>query len=98
MKITERELSKEIVKYLHNKRTYNQKTVMIVLNAMKYLIIQHVKSGNEVKLKSFGKFYLKVRKARFGVTPRNPSVMQAIPEIPVMQFKTSQVLKKIIKS
>jgi DNA-binding protein HU-beta len=61
------------------------------------VIIDTLKAGDEVTLTGFGTFSSKVRKARVGVNPQNPSVKINIPATTVAKFKPGTRLKKALK-
>ncbi len=62
------------------------------------IIINELRVGNEVTLTGFGTFSSRVRKARKGVNPQNPSEEIEIPDVRVAKFKAGKTLKDILKA
>jgi len=69
-----------------------------MLESLTDIIISELKVGNEVTLTGFGTFLSRVRHARGGVNPQNPSERITIPEVKVAKFKTGKTLKDALKS
>ncbi|BFD24765.1 MAG: HU family DNA-binding protein [Patescibacteria group bacterium] len=67
------------------------------LNALTGTIISELKEGREVTITGFGTFLSRVRYARGGVNPQNPSQRITIPEVRVAKFKTGYNLKQALK-
>ena len=61
------------------------------------VITDTIKSGQEVMLTGFGVFSSKIRHARNGVNPLNPSQKIHIPEVLVAKFKAGKALKDALK-
>ena len=61
------------------------------------LIIEELKDGGEVTIAGFGCFSSRVRTARMGVNPQNPSERIEIPEVRVPKFKAGKTLKDSLK-
>lgn len=61
------------------------------------IIIETLKSGQEVKLSGFGTFSARTRHARNGVNPQKPSEKINIPAVRVAKFKTGKTLKDAMK-
>lgn len=53
--------------------------------------------GDEVTIAGFGTFSSKVRSARMGVNPQNPSEKMQIPAVRVPKFKAGKALKDALK-
>jgi len=60
-------------------------------------IIETMKQGDKVNLTGFGTFSARVRHARTGVNPQNPSQKIEMPEIMVPKFKAGKTLKDALK-
>ena len=58
------------------------------LESFEELVIDALKRDEEVTLAGFGTFSARVRKARKGVHPRNPSQSIDVPTVRVAKFKT----------
>lgn len=67
------------------------------LNALTGTIISELKEGREVTITGFGTFLSRIRYARGGVNPQNPSQRITIPEVRVAKFKTGYNLKQALK-
>lgn len=61
------------------------------------LIIEELKDGGEVTIAGFGCFSSRIRSARMGVNPQNPSERIEIPEVRVPKFKAGKNLKDELK-
>ena len=71
-----------------------KKTLKVVIN----IITQELKAGNNVSISGFGVFLPKIRHARKGVNPQNPTESINIPEVKVAKFKAGKTLKDAMKS
>lgn len=61
------------------------------------IVINELKSGNQVNISGFGTFLTRTRHARGGVNPQNPDERIKIPEVTVAKFKTGKRLKDSLK-
>jgi len=68
------------------------------LNVLIDVIINELQIGNEVVITGFGTFSPKIRHARGGVNPQNPTERIQIPEVTVAKFKTGKRLKDALKN
>jgi DNA-binding protein HU-beta len=68
-----------------------------MLDTLVDTIISELKVGNEVTITGFGTFLSRIRHARGGVNPQNPSERIQIPEVKVAKFKTGKTLKDALK-
>ena len=68
-----------------------------VLDALENIIIEALKAGSEVTLTGLGTFSARVRSARMGVNPQNPSQRIEIPQVVVPKFKAGKALKDSLK-
>lgn len=75
----------------------SKKQVLDVLESMIEITIEELKQGSEVKISGFGTFLSRVRHARGGVNPQNPSERITIPEVRVAKFKTGKTLRDALK-
>jgi DNA-binding protein HU-beta len=75
----------------------NKKQAEDMLEALVKIIIDELKTGNEVTITGFGTFLAKTRHARGGVNPQNPTERIRIPEVKVAKFKTGKTLKDALK-
>ena len=61
------------------------------------VVITALRANEEVTLTGFGTFSARVREARMGVNPRNPSERIRIPTVTVPKFKAGKTLKDALK-
>jgi DNA-binding protein HU-beta len=88
----------QLIDAIVTKSGLTRSQVESVLESMQQEIITKMKSGEEVTLTSFGTFSSRVRKARAGVNPQNPSERIQIPEVLVPKFKAGFGLKNALKN
>ncbi len=69
-----------------------------MLNAFVELVTHALKTGEEVVLTGFGAFSAKMRAARTGVNPQNPSQKIQIAAVKVPKFKAGKALKDALKA
>ena len=82
---------------LANKLGVSRKEAEDFLNAFVELVTETLKSGGDIVLTGFGAFSSKLRKARVGVNPQNPSQKIQIPAVNVAKFKPGKALKDALK-
>ncbi len=87
-----------LIERLASEADLNKRQAENALNSLVSIIIDELKAGNEVTITGFGTFMPKVRHARAGVNPQNPSERIQIPEVRVAKFKTGKTLKDALKS
>lgn len=75
----------------------NKKQAEQAIEVLTETIINELKNDREVTIAGFGTFLSKVRYARGGVNPQNPSERITIPEVKVAKFKTGYNLKQALK-
>ncbi len=68
-----------------------------VLEGFVHVVITSLQRKEEVTLTGFGTFSARVREARMGVNPRNPSERIHIPTVVVPKFKAGKTLKDALK-
>lgn len=76
----------------------SKKQAQDCIESMIDIIIEELKTGNEVRISGFGTFSSKIRHARGGVNPQSPNERITIPEVRVAKFKTGKTLKDAMKS
>ena len=74
-----------------------KKQAEATLKSLVNIITGELKAGNEVTITGFGTFSAKLRHARAGVNPQNPTERIQIPEVTVAKFKTGKTLKDALK-
>lgn len=72
-------------------------TVEAVIDALLEVITRTIKQGDVVSLTGFGKFSSRLRSARMGVDPLNPSQKIQMPAVLVPKFKAGKALKDTLK-
>lgn len=68
------------------------------LDTFQEIITDELKHDEEVTLAGFGTFSSRIRSARKGVNPRNPSEIIDVPAVRVPKFKAGKALKDSLKS
>ena len=68
-----------------------------VVATMLDVVVKQLQDGDSVNLTGFGKYSARVRSARMGVDPQNPSARITIPEVVVPKFKAGKGLKDSLK-
>jgi DNA-binding protein HU-beta len=68
-----------------------------MINTLLEVITTSLKNGDEVVLTGFGAFSVKLRAARTGVNPQNPTQKINIPAVKVPKFKAGKALKDELK-
>ncbi len=69
-----------------------------VIDALLATITEQIKNGEEVTLTGFGRFSSRLRSARLGVDPLNPTQKIQMPAILVPKFKAGKALKDTLKA
>lgn len=87
----------ELAARLGEKLDLPKKRAEEAIEAMTDLIIEELKRGGEVTIAGFGCFSSRLRSARMGVNPQNPSERIEIPEVRVPKFKAGKNLKDELK-
>ena len=90
---------KELIKLIKEKAKlpYNlsSKTIDVVLQIMKTVIAEEVKSGRIVYLKAFGRFESYIRYPRKGINPSNLKIMN-VKESVVPKFRSAMSLRDFL--
>ncbi|MFA5945943.1 MAG: HU family DNA-binding protein [Patescibacteria group bacterium] len=68
-----------------------------MLENFENLVVSALVAGDEVTIAGFGTFSARIRTARMGVNPRNPSEKIKVPEVRVPKFKAGKGLKDALK-
>lgn len=61
------------------------------------MVTEALVNGDEVTIAGFGTFSSKLRSARMGVNPQNPTQKMQIPAVRVPKFKAGKALKDALK-
>ena len=87
----------DLIEKVADKANVSKKQAEDVLDAFEIVTINALKAKDEVTLTGFGTFSARVRSARMGVNPQNPSEKIQIPEVVVPKFKAGKDLKDSLK-
>jgi len=87
----------ELAETVAGKVGQNKKQVEDVFDAFEQVVMDALKSGNEVTLTGFGTFMAKRREARMGVNPQKPTEKIQIPAVTIPKFKAGKNLKEALK-
>ena len=87
----------DLINALSEKSGLSKKEVETVLDTFEEVVIETIKSGDDVTLTGFGTFSARQRSARMGVNPQNPSEKIQIPAVTVPKFKAGKALKDALK-
>lgn len=74
-----------------------KKTVETVIDSLLDVTTKALQQGDTVSLTGFGKFSARVRAARLGVDPQNPTQKIQVPTVTVPKFKSGKALKDALK-
>lgn len=86
-----------IDKIYHQVEGLNKNQAEQMLKVFTDTVITELKNDREVTIAGFGTFLSRVRYARGGVNPQNPSERITIPAVKVAKFKTGYHLKQALK-
>ena len=86
-----------LIEAIASKNRMTKKQAEEILESTLDIITDTLKKGEEVVLTGFGTFSAKVRHARKGVNPQNPSERIDIPEVTIPKFKSGKALKDALK-
>ncbi len=87
----------ELINQIAQKVGVSKKQAEDMLDAFEQITIEALQRGEEVTLTGFGTFIAKVRSARGGVNPQNPSERIQIPEVTIPKFRAGKTLKDALK-
>jgi len=73
-----------------------QQDVQEIVQKTLDVIAKAVSQGRKVEIRNFGVFEVKVRKARIGRNPHNPSADVAIPQRAIVKFKPGKELRETV--
>jgi DNA-binding protein HU-beta len=87
----------DLAQKMAEKLNISKKEAEDALNMFVEVTTEALKNGEEVVLTGFGAFSAKLRAARTGVNPQNPSQKIQIPAVKVPKFKAGKALKDALK-
>ena len=86
-----------LISAVAEKTGLSKKAVSAVLEEILTTITEQIKAGGEVNLTGFGRFSSRLRSARLGVDPLNPTQKIQMPAVQVPKFKAGKALKDSLK-
>ncbi len=87
----------DLAQHVAEKLNLPKRQVEDTLNAVLDTVVEQLKKGGEVVLTGFGAFSAKLRAARVGVNPQNPTQKIQIAAVTVPKFKAGKALKDALK-
>lgn len=87
----------ELMETIAQRAGVTKQQVESVMSAFEDTVIATLQQRGEVTLTGFGTFSAKLRAARMGVNPQNPSEKIQIPEVVIPKFKAGKALKDSLK-
>lgn len=84
---------KELVTEISDTSGLKHADVQIMLESFMDLVVKHLADGNEITLRTFGTFDLRVAKGKIGRNPKQPNSEVVIPDRCVVRFRPSKELK-----
>jgi DNA-binding protein HU-beta len=87
----------DLAQHVAEKLTLPKRQIEDTINAVLDTVVEQLKKGEEVVLTGFGAFSAKLRAARVGVNPQNPSQKIQIAAVTVPKFKAGKALKDALK-
>ncbi len=85
----------DIINYIYKKKIINKKKINIIIKLFFKKIIYFLKKKYIIKIKNFGKFFLKKIKKKIWINP-NKKNKNYIPSKKIIRFKYSKKFKKKI--
>lgn len=86
-----------LISLLAEKTGVSKKTAEEILEALLTTITESIAAGQDVNLTGFGRFSSRLRTARLGVDPLNPTQKIQMPAVLVPKFKAGKALKDSLK-
>ena len=87
----------DLAQHVAEKLNQPKRHVEDILNAILDTVVEQLKKGEEVVFTGFGAFSARMRAARQGVNPQNPSQKIQIKAVTVPKFKAGKALKDALK-
>jgi len=84
---------RELVMRISKETGLVQQDVFAVIQKTLDYIIESLAKGKTVEFRNFGVFEVRVRKARVGRNPNQPTHVVAIPSRKVVKFKMGRIMK-----
>lgn len=87
----------ELISLVAKQTDLTKKSVETVIDACLAVTTAQMKLGQVVNLTGFGRFSARLRSARLGVDPLNPTQKIQMPAVLVPKFKAGKALKDALK-
>lgn len=84
---------KELVTEISDTSGLKHADVQTMLESFMDLVVKHLAEGDEITLRTFGTFDLRVAKGKIGRNPKQPNSEVVIPDRCVVRFRPSKELK-----
>ena len=84
---------KELVSELSNETGVKHADTLAFVESFMELVSKHLAEGDEITLRTFGTFDLRVARGKIGRNPKQPNSEVMIPDRCVVRFKPSKELK-----
>jgi nucleoid DNA-binding protein len=89
---------KDLVAELSNATGIKHADTLAMVEAFMELVSKNLSEGNEVTLRTFGTFDLRIARGKIGRNPKQPNSEVMIPDRYVVRFKPSKELKSRVAS
>lgn len=84
---------KELVTELSDITGAKHSETLVMIEGFMELVSKHLAAGDEITLRTFGTFDLRVARGKIGRNPKQPNSEVMIPDRCVVRFKPSKELK-----
>ncbi len=84
---------KELITEISDTSGLKHADVQVMLESFMDLVVKHLATGDEITLRTFGTFDLRVAKGKIGRNPKQPNSEVVIPDRCVVRFRPSKELK-----
>lgn len=89
---------KELIAELSDATGIKHAVVNVMLESFMALAVKHLANGDEITLRTFGTFDLRIAKGKVGRNPKLPNSDVMIPDRCVVRFRPSKELKSLVAS
>jgi nucleoid DNA-binding protein len=89
---------RELVVDLSDQTGIKQQDVAVLVDAFIELVGKRLEEGNDVTLRTFGTFELRLAKSKLGRNPNKPEDVVQIPERYVVRFRPGRELRERVAS
>ncbi|MBI2448217.1 HU family DNA-binding protein [Candidatus Microgenomates bacterium] len=87
----------QLIDKLASSTGLSKSVATVAFNSVFSTITKSLAAGQSVSIASFGKFEVKKRVARAGVSPRDPKQRISIPAVKVARFRAGKGLKQAVR-